>query len=59
LYVAVMLASTLYLAPCYRRAGRAEPLSDEYRAALRGPAVVGPLVVIAVLAIVALMVVKP
>ena len=59
LYVAVMLVSTLYLAPCYRRAARAEPLSAEYRSALRGPAILGPLVVIAVLAIVALMELKP
>jgi uncharacterized membrane protein len=59
LYVAVMLVSTLYLVPCYRRAERAEPLSPAYRAAMRGPAVVGPLVALAVLTTVVLMVLKP
>ena len=59
LYLAVMLVSTLYLVPCYRRAARAEPLSAAYRAAVRGPILVGPLVAGAVLATVVLMELKP
>jgi uncharacterized membrane protein len=59
LYLAVMLVSTLYLVPCYRRAARAEPLSSAYRAAVRGPMLAGPLVAAAVLATVVLMELKP
>jgi uncharacterized membrane protein len=71
LYVAVMSVAILYLAPRYRRAQReaarmladgslgALPLSPEYRSAVRGPNVVGPLVAVAVVATVVLMEVKP
>jgi uncharacterized membrane protein len=72
LYLGVMAVATAYLAPAYGRArtaaqemlaaalpGEPLPLSPAYRAATRGVNVVGPLVALAVLAIVALMVVKP
>lgn len=68
LYVVVMALGTGYLARAYDRARGAvqrsldagEPaLSPQYRAATRGINVVGPLVALAVLAIVALMELKP
>jgi uncharacterized membrane protein len=72
LYAAVMSTGVLYLAPAYRRAERAAvrmveaapagtsvELSPEYRAAVRGPARVGPAVAASVLAILVLMEVKP
>ena len=72
LYVAIMLVAVAYLAPAYRRAQRAAQrmvdaappgatveLSREYRTATRATGVVGPLVAAAVLATIALMVVKP
>lgn len=72
LYVGVMVVSLLYLAPSYRRAereavrmldgasdGEAIELSQGYRAATLGPAIVGPVVAAAVLATVALMELKP
>ena len=68
LYVAIMLVAVGYLAPRYRRAelaarrmadaGEVE-LSPEYRAATRGINLVGPFVAAAVLAVVALMELKP
>ena len=68
LYVAIMLVAVGYLAPRYRRAelaaramadaGETE-LSPEYRAATRGVNAVGPVVAAAVLAVVALMELKP
>src|SRR5437763_1766990 len=48
LYAAVMLLGIFYFAPAYRRAAR--PAVD-YRAALRGPTVLGPLVAAAIVAI--------
>jgi uncharacterized membrane protein len=63
LYVAVMLVSILYLAPAYRRARDAARAtagrSDEYKAAIRGVSIVGPLVAAAVVAIAVLMELKP
>jgi uncharacterized membrane protein len=58
LYVAVMGVATGYLAPAYARAGRAVTVG-EYRRAVRGINVVGPLVAAAVVAVAVLMVVKP
>jgi uncharacterized membrane protein len=61
LYLAVMALGTGYLAPRYRRAASAAHRGDEagYAAAIRGVNVVGPLVAVAVVAIVVLMVLKP
>jgi uncharacterized membrane protein len=61
LYLAVMALGTGYLAPRYRRAASAARRGDEagYAAAIRGVNVVGPLVAVAVIAIVVLMVLKP
>ena len=61
LYVAVMAVATGYLAPRYGRAAEAARRgdADAYAAAVRGVNVAGPLVVVAVLAIVVLMVLKP
>jgi uncharacterized membrane protein len=61
LYVAVMVVAVVYLAPAYRRAGDAARAGSaaDYRAAIRGTKVVGPLVAAAVLAIAVLMEVKP
>lgn len=61
LYVAVMAVATGYLAPRYGRAaeGARRDDADAYAAAMRGVNVVGPLVAVAVLAIVVLMVLKP
>ena len=61
LYLAVMAVAILYLAPRYRRAAAAARAGDDagYREIVRGINVVGTFVVVAVLAIVALMVLKP
>jgi uncharacterized membrane protein len=61
LYLAVMMVAVLYLAPAYGRAGKAARARSaaDYRAAIRGTKVVGPLVAAAVLAIAVLMEVKP
>ncbi len=61
LYLAVMAVAVLYLAPAYERARAAASDGDEnaYGAAIRSVNAVGPLVAVAVLAIVALMVLKP
>jgi uncharacterized membrane protein len=72
LYVLVLAAGIGYLAPAYRRAERAArhmvaaapatgpiELSPEYRAATRGPRIVGPFVAGAIIAIVFLMELKP
>ena len=61
LYLAVMAVATGYLAPRYRRAAEAARRGDEagYAAIIRGVNVVGTFVVVAVLAIVVLMVLKP
>jgi uncharacterized membrane protein len=68
LYVAIMVIAVAYLAPRYARAERAaramveageRELSPEYLAATRGINVVGPAVAAAVLAVVALMELKP
>jgi uncharacterized membrane protein len=61
LYLAVMAVAVLYLAPAYRLAGNAARTGsdDEYRVAIRGTKLVGPLVAGAVLAIAVLMEVKP
>jgi uncharacterized membrane protein len=58
LYLAIMLVAVAYLAPCYRRARDAV---DEaaYASAIRRVNVVGPFVVVAVIATAVLMVVKP
>ena len=59
--LAVMAVAVLYLAPAYRRAGEAARAGsiDDYRAAVRGTKLVGPLVAAAVLATAVLMEVKP
>lgn len=56
-----MAIATGYLAPRYGRAAEAARRddADAYAAAMRGVNVAGPLVVVAVLAIVVLMVLKP
>jgi uncharacterized membrane protein len=61
LYLAVMVVAIVYLAPAYTRARDAALAgsADDYRAAIRGTNVVGPLVAAAVLAIAVLMEVKP
>src|SRR5947207_962130 len=61
LYLAVMAVAVLYLAPAYRRAGEAARAGsiDDYRAAVGGTKLVGPLVAAAVLATAVLMEVKP
>jgi len=61
LYLAVMAVAVLYLAPAYRRAGEAARAgsADDYRVAVRGTKLVGPLVAAAVLATAVLMEVKP
>ena len=61
LYVAVMGVAIGYLAPRYRSARVAAEAGDEpaYGRAIRGVNVVGPLVALAVLAIVFLMELKP
>ena len=61
LYLAVMAVATGYLAPRYRRAADVARRddADAYAAAIRGVNVVGPFVAAAVLAIAALMVLKP
>jgi uncharacterized membrane protein len=72
LYGAVMALGVGYLAPAYARAERESrrmvagapvdapiALSPEYRAAMRGPRVIGPLLAAAILATVVLMEVKP
>jgi uncharacterized membrane protein len=61
LYLAVMGVAAGYLAPRYGRAAGAARRGDEttYDTNMRGVNVVGPFVVAAVIAIVALMVLKP
>jgi uncharacterized membrane protein len=61
LYLAVMAVATGYLAPRYGRAADAARRNDqaEYAALIRGVNVVGAFVVVAVLAVVVLMVLKP
>jgi len=61
LYLAVMAVAVLYLAPAYHRAGEAARAGsiNDYRAAVRGTKLVGPLVAAAVLATAVLMEVKP
>jgi uncharacterized membrane protein len=61
LYLGVMAVAIGFLAPRYRRAGAAAAAGDAtaYRTAIRGVTVVGPLVALAVLAIVFLMELKP
>jgi uncharacterized membrane protein len=61
LYLVVMAVAAGYLAPQYARAADAARRHDrdEYAAVIRRVNAVGPLVVVAVLAIVVLMVLKP
>jgi uncharacterized membrane protein len=61
LYLVVMAVGIGYLAPRYGRAAAAARGGDEtgYAAAMRGVNVAGPLVAVAVFAIVVLMVMKP
>jgi uncharacterized membrane protein len=61
LYLAVMGVATGFLAPRYGRAAEAARRGDdaEYATLIRGVNLVGPFVVVSVLAIVALMVLKP
>ena len=62
LYVAVMGVATAYLVPRYRRAREAAahgPGSAEYRRATAGITRVGPIVALAIVAVVVLMEVKP
>jgi uncharacterized membrane protein len=61
LYLAVMAVATGYLAPRYGRAADAARRNDqaEYAALIRGVNVLGAFVVVAVLAVVVLMVLKP
>jgi uncharacterized membrane protein len=72
LYIVVMSIGLFYFTPSYRRgerearrmvdaahAGEEITLTPEYRAALRGPNVLGPPVAAAIVAIAVLMVVKP
>ena len=61
LYLAVMGVATGFLAPRYGRAAEAARRGDdaEYATLISGVNLVGPLVVVSVLAIVALMVLKP
>ena len=61
LYLAVMVVATGFLAPRYARAAEAARRGNaaEYATLIRGVNIVGPFVVVSVLAIVALMVLKP
>ena len=61
LYLAVMVAAVAYLAPAYGRAREAarRGSAGEYRAAIRGTRIVGPLVAAAIVGIAVLMEVKP
>ncbi len=72
LYIGVMSLGIFYFTPCYKRAERearrlvdaAPPgerieLTPVYRAAVRGPNVLGPLVSAAIVAVAVLMVIKP